>query len=259
MFAANKAYRISLPTACHENWQEMTPTEKGRFCASCQKEVIDFTQMNDEKIVQVLKRSEQGFCGRFRDTQLDRKIEKQKSFFGLSFIKKIAATFLAIISLKKGFAQGLPRIDLKTDSVPRILNQNKTLPITLPNDQAIVSGFVFDTDNKPLQNVEVEFSPYRVFAYTDSTGYFKMILDAQKLVDYTIIRFSFMEKSAVSRSIFKTNFPYETNIVMRRSGKEYYDYGSRGGAPIIYVEPAPSILEVIKQKIAPKKKVKKRK
>jgi hypothetical protein len=258
MFRNHKAYRISLPEPCHENWQEMTPTEKGRFCASCQKEVIDFTQLNDAKIVAFLKQGQQGFCGRFRETQLDRKIEKQRDRFGLMYFKKAVATFLAIISLKKSYSQGSPSIFFKKDSLTTALKQTSQNETIVEDNNAVISGFVFDTENQPLKNVEIEFAPYRVFAYTDSTGYFKMSLDKKKLIDYSIIRFSYAEKSAVARSVFKTAFPYEATIVMRRSGKEYYDY-STGGAPIVSYESSPTIIEKIKTLVAPKKKTKKHK
>ena len=49
--------QIKLTTPCHENWSNMRPAEKGRYCAACQKTVVDFTQMNDGEILRYLKRS----------------------------------------------------------------------------------------------------------------------------------------------------------------------------------------------------------
>lgn len=62
---------LFIPTPCHENWDEMTPTEKGRFCAACQKQVIDFTTFSDTEIVTFLQKNPLA-CGRFYKKQLNK-------------------------------------------------------------------------------------------------------------------------------------------------------------------------------------------
>jgi hypothetical protein len=42
--------QIHIPNPCHEDWSKMTPTEKGAFCSSCKKEVLDFTKSSNEEI-----------------------------------------------------------------------------------------------------------------------------------------------------------------------------------------------------------------
>ena len=54
----------------------MTQAEKGRFCASCQKQVIDFTGMSDAQLAVFFKKPSTGsVCGRFYQDQLDHDIE----------------------------------------------------------------------------------------------------------------------------------------------------------------------------------------
>jgi len=65
--------KISIPTPCHEDLGQMDKTEKGRFCLSCQKEVVDFTKMSDEDIVLYFENKKNGgarVCGTFRADQV---------------------------------------------------------------------------------------------------------------------------------------------------------------------------------------------
>ncbi|WP_296142685.1 hypothetical protein [uncultured Flavobacterium sp.] len=67
----NQKYKISIPEPCHENWEEMLPTENGRFCQSCTKNVIDFTRMSPISIQEYfIANSKKEVCGRFRNEQL---------------------------------------------------------------------------------------------------------------------------------------------------------------------------------------------
>jgi len=63
--------KISIPEPCHENWGTMTPNEQGRFCGSCQKTVVDFTQFTTQDIQNYFtKHYGQKVCGRFKNQQL---------------------------------------------------------------------------------------------------------------------------------------------------------------------------------------------
>jgi hypothetical protein len=72
----SKKLHLQIPTPCHENWENMTQVDKGRFCTSCEKNVIDFSNMSDREIAMFFKKSPTGsVCGRFIEDQLDRDIE----------------------------------------------------------------------------------------------------------------------------------------------------------------------------------------
>ncbi|WP_138432771.1 energy transducer TonB [Winogradskyella algicola] len=65
-------YSISIPKPCHEDWSKMTPNEKGRFCKSCTKTVVDFTKMSPDAIQHYLHNNkDQRICGHIKQSQLD--------------------------------------------------------------------------------------------------------------------------------------------------------------------------------------------
>ena len=65
-------YKITIPKPCHEDWNKMTPDQTGRFCNSCAKSVVDFTNMKAPEIQEFfIKNQGKSVCGRFKNEQLD--------------------------------------------------------------------------------------------------------------------------------------------------------------------------------------------
>lgn len=70
--------RINIPEQCHEKWSAMQQQEQGRFCAQCQKTVIDFSEMSDEAVRNfLLEQKGKSICGRIRASQLARPIASE--------------------------------------------------------------------------------------------------------------------------------------------------------------------------------------
>jgi hypothetical protein len=63
--------QISIPTPCHENWDAMTASTNGRFCGSCQKEVVDFSAKTDAEILAFFEKYESP-CIRIETHRLDK-------------------------------------------------------------------------------------------------------------------------------------------------------------------------------------------
>jgi hypothetical protein len=65
--------KISIENPCHENWDAMTPNEKGAFCLSCQKNVVDFSKKTLHEIKSFFTElpATEKVCGRFEEKQLD--------------------------------------------------------------------------------------------------------------------------------------------------------------------------------------------
>src|SRR5215211_4115802 len=100
--------KLHIPEPCHENWQNMTQQEQGRFCGSCQKTVVDFSVMTDKEILGYFSKSSQHVCGRFTNDQLNKELQvtEKKKRFSLAYIWNI---ILASLLITEANAQVKPK------------------------------------------------------------------------------------------------------------------------------------------------------
>lgn len=54
---------LKIAEPCTENWETMQPEDRGRFCAACQKTVVDLTGLSDKELLTHLARVGQGGVG----------------------------------------------------------------------------------------------------------------------------------------------------------------------------------------------------
>lgn len=114
----SKKIQLQVAEPCHENWDAMTPVEQGKFCGSCQKQVVDFTGMSDRQLAEFFKKPSTGsVCGRFMSDQLERDIEIPKK--RLPWIKYFFTIALPAFFLSKASAQkmGKPMLRPAKDTV----------------------------------------------------------------------------------------------------------------------------------------------
>jgi hypothetical protein len=95
--------KIAINNLCHENWDAMTPNEKGAFCSACQKTVVDFSKKTTEEIKSFFNTVPQTekVCGRFKEEQLtelsfDDFFEKFKSWI---LPRRIAAILFFVFGM----------------------------------------------------------------------------------------------------------------------------------------------------------------
>lgn len=66
------ATKIIIPKPCNKGWDNMTPNTNGRHCDTCDKTVVDFTQMNKEEIKSYfIQKSGTKICGHFKASQVE--------------------------------------------------------------------------------------------------------------------------------------------------------------------------------------------
>ncbi|KFF16601.1 carboxypeptidase-like regulatory domain-containing protein [Flavobacterium hydatis] len=140
--------KITIPEPCHENWLEMTPTEKGRFCSNCQKDVIDFTKASDREILLAYTKNNT-LCGRFNSTQLNRNITtpKEKN----SYWAMAAASVITFLGLGNQSAKAQETI--KTEQTD--IKHNDTISVD-NNDEITYTGTVYDEEKLPMPGASIK-------------------------------------------------------------------------------------------------------
>ncbi|MBX9853545.1 MAG: hypothetical protein K2X86_17515 [Cytophagaceae bacterium] len=140
--------RVSIPVPCHENWDQMTPVEQGRFCQSCKCKVYDFTHKNHSDIEKIYTESNGTACGRFNEEDVVKDNFFNRMKFSLASIFSLAT--IKILSIGNLYSQH-PQASLKhiffSDAT------DNSIEIT-DSSFYILKGRVLD-DTVPVSGVEL--------------------------------------------------------------------------------------------------------
>jgi hypothetical protein len=178
-----KVININIPEPCHEDWNTMTPQEKGRHCAVCNKTVVDFTKSTDEQLINTFE-SEGNLCGRFKSSQLNRDVvlsRKEKNNY-----RSLAASGLfAMLSFNSHEvkAQGATKL-VHSDSIYG--NQNLQKTVLSASKHVIVKGKIIDESGLPLPGAIVLIRGTTIGTTTNFDGDFSI---EAKLNDTLIISY----------------------------------------------------------------------
>ncbi|UOR04772.1 carboxypeptidase-like regulatory domain-containing protein [Hymenobacter aerilatus] len=165
---------LSVPTPCHENWQQMTPATNGRHCAACQTVVVDFTHFTDAELLAYLgQHAGQSTCGRFRAEQLGRPLQPTTAAtVGTARWRTWLAAAVAVWGLREVAAPAVRA------QVP--LEQREPTPTLAPITLGLVApppvtvhGVVTDADG-PLPGVTVLLPGTQLGAVSDTNGRFEL-------------------------------------------------------------------------------------
>lgn len=140
---------LYIPEPCSEDWESMSPHEKGRFCSACNKCVIDFTQKEPQEILQIItEKKEKQVCGRFYNHQLkmpDQSEKLKESFFRYipSYFQnnKIVLTLFSLVLFLTGCTKPKEEVCMTTGFVDVIEEDS-----TVTNKNYVMGEAMIDND-----------------------------------------------------------------------------------------------------------------
>lgn len=200
-----KTFTISLATPCSQKWETFEPTSSGAFCQSCAKEVVDFTVLTDQQIIDFFKNKPLNTCGRFRSEQLTSyRYDTDVINPGWKLWKAgTIALMLALVSKPSlGQINEKPKVEQGVDdTIPQEKFPEKKL--------VVVNGTVSSMDdNSTLPGVTVRVVETGKETYTDADGKFRF---PEPLPENNSIAFMFIGLKTQTQTV---SAGHEMNVKM---------------------------------------------
>lgn len=170
------SFKITINDPCQEKWADMQATNSGRFCDSCQKSVIDFTQFTDADLLKWLSNNKHKACGRFVPEQLDRFITHESSF-SLKWFKPgmVAAAFVALLSLPKLSIAAKAKFNSTYQTIDYNEFNKSYIDEKVAGDFVVVRGKVIDNDDQsPIIGAQIILKGSKISTSSDASGNFEL-------------------------------------------------------------------------------------
>lgn len=196
---------LEVKTPCTENFNSFEKTQKGGFCNSCSKEVIDFSKMTSNEIISYFKnKTNNKTCGKFNRNQFQNLTHKNHPKRKLSFFSGIGLACLSLFTFGPLKAQQKP-----------INKEIKQLHTTIS-----IKGIVSD-ESDVLPGVSILLQGTRIGTETDFDGKFTF---PKKLKNGDILIFSYLgyetkkividSKNSKENIVLNVKFNSEISILM---------------------------------------------
>lgn len=194
--------RFAIPNPCSEHWHEMSPEEKGRFCAKCEKVVRDFTRSDPVRILNEYIAQKGKVCGRVRSDQLRTPIIAPR----MSFFRRFALACM--------MAFGTSLFSLDADALP-VLNdmRNNLMDDDTSKTKIYLQGVVRSANhNEPLPyiTVAVSFGEYRTGGVTSEDGTFSILIDKTQLEGLDSLEVTCFSAGYIRKSV---RLPIDENLL----------------------------------------------
>jgi CarboxypepD_reg-like domain len=185
-------FQINIPTPCHEKWEEFKPTSSGGFCGSCQKNVIDFSNMSDSVLMAYfrdLPAQEKHLCGRFREDQLQKEYDVQSWFPTWTATDKAMHFDIPV----RVFTSKPKKLSLPIYRKFKMVRNITMAVLTLVFSETAfgqVSGQVIDSEGSPLPGVNIRIKGTTKGTASDNLGKYQLQASQTDTLEFSFIGFT---------------------------------------------------------------------
>jgi TonB-dependent SusC/RagA subfamily outer membrane receptor len=240
--------QLAIPEPCHENWHAMTPTEQGRFCNSCAKEVVDISMMTDTEVLTYFSAlTYDKVCGRVLPSQLNRNITmpkgpKKKLFWYWNYIVMFFMFFSKSNIAKSQNKENIISVPIK----PARSNENLGGMEVVINGTGlkrpiprIVKGRVVSNTNLAIPFAAIKHVGSQAGVNADQNGFFELKIKDHDRIEVSAMGF-YTDVVEIAGSSFMT--------IVLRSGYEYNEVQFYAGKIKSVIVPTPKYTAIFKIK-----------
>ena len=214
-------YLLKIGNSCDESWAEMTPSDSGRFCANCAKNVIDFTRLSDDQVLAILRKSSGNLCGRLEEGQMNRYLMRKTEPSSRSRLYKIFAGLFLLTAAN----QSLAKIGITDEGIARqvkmpVLGSEKmdqAVPEKSPTDSLknVIRGRVVDSlESYPIPGANILLEGTKLGTATDTDGKFELVIPSKLLKDKNTLVVSLIGYKTQALKVNSDDFSTIKSIVL---------------------------------------------
>ncbi|GAA5031565.1 hypothetical protein GCM10011506_20450 [Marivirga lumbricoides] len=169
-----KQFSISVAQPCTEKWENFKPSEEGHFCSSCNKNVIDFTRMNELEIINFFKDNTAKTCGKFLPDQL-KNYNQLNAPTIITGAKLFRATTIALILMLITKPVLAKKITTKTviENVNSLKTEEVDKDTVIAKQSHLVRGIIKDEYGETLPGANILLKGTNIGVIADINGYFE--------------------------------------------------------------------------------------
>jgi hypothetical protein len=208
----SNAISIQIKNPCTQNWDEMLPRDGQRFCQNCEQPVIDFTNVTNAEIINMLTNTSSKVCGRFTTTQLD-----QLSYQLLAVPERRNwLKYIGVLAISASiFLQSCDKIDTVLGKVEKPYKNGvkNTVPVSK------IYGYLINEENEALADYKVKIANTKMMAVTDKDGRYEIRLEKKININNNKLFVEFNDSLAI-------NFYTERQDTLKISTRKYMVMGA---------------------------------
>ena len=201
--------QLTIPEPCHENWQQMTPTDQGRFCNACAKEVVDFSTMTDMQVLNYFSTlTHEKVCGRALPEQLNRTInrptmQKKRLFWYWNYIVMFLMFFTKGNAAK---AQGgiKPVTECSPLKANDIRGEIAAVSGIKRENSRVITGKVTDINGNPVAFASIKIKGTQTGISADANGVYSLRLNPNDVLIISGASFFTTEVLTAGESVINT-------------------------------------------------------